>query len=114
MLTQLNCNVTIKNNGQLLLDTMTDNQQHHYDLIFMDCQMPVMDGYEATKSLQEFWQLNIISRRVPVIALTANVMLSDKQKCLDSGMDDYLAKPIKMAVLSTAIDKWMTQENNFL
>ncbi len=114
MLTQLNCNVSIKNNGQLLLDTMINNQQHHYDLIFMDCQMPIMDGYEATKSLQEFWQLNVISHRIPIIALTANVMLSDKQKCLDSGMDDYLAKPIKMDALSTAIDKWMIQKNNFL
>ena len=107
MLTQLNCTVTIKNNGQLLLDAMTENQQHHYDLIFMDCQMPVMDGYEATKSLQEFWQLNIISHRIPIIALTANVMLSDKQKCLDSGMDGYLAKPIKMDALSAVIDQYV-------
>ncbi|HIO91666.1 MAG TPA: response regulator [Leucothrix mucor] len=114
MLTQLNCNVTMKNNGQLLLDAMTEKQQHNYDLIFMDCQMPVMDGYEATESLQEFWQLNIISRRIPIVALTANVMLSDKQKCLDSGMDDYLAKPIKMDALSETIEKWTEQENNLL
>ena len=106
MLTQLNCNTTIKNNGQLLLDEITKNQSHQYDLIFMDCQMPVLDGYEATKSLQSFWQSQT-DKRIPIIALTANVMPEDKKKCLEAGMDDYLAKPIKTDALSKAIEKWL-------
>ena len=105
MLTQLNCDITIKNNGQLLVDTITENPQHDYDLILMDCQMPVLDGYAATQSLQDYWQSHIDSR-IPIIALTANVMPEDKKKCLDIGMDDYLAKPIKMKALADKIKKW--------
>ncbi len=105
MLAKLNCTVSIKNNGQLLVDTMTKSPQHNYDLIFMDCQMPVLDGYAATRTLQEYWQSHA-DYRIPIIALTANVMPSDKKKCLDSGMDDYLAKPVKMEALVGVIEKW--------
>ncbi len=105
MLTKLNCTVSIRNNGQLLIDTMTKSPQHNYGLIFMDCQMPVLDGYVATRTLQEYWQSHT-NYRIPIIALTANVMPSDKKKCLDSGMDDYLAKPVKMEALAAVIKKW--------
>ncbi|HFC93015.1 MAG TPA: response regulator [Leucothrix mucor] len=105
MLTKLNCTVGIKNNGQLLINTMIKSSQHNYDLIFMDCQMPVLDGYEATRALQEYWRSHA-DYRIPIIALTANVMPSDKKKCLDSGMDDYLAKPVKMEALANVIKKW--------
>jgi len=105
MLTQLNCDITIKNNGQLLVDTIKENPQHDYDLIFMDCQMPVLDGYAATLQLQDYWQSQP-DYQIPIIALTANVMPEDKKKCLDSGMDDYLAKPIKIKALADMLKKW--------
>ena len=108
MLTQLNCNATMKNNGQLLIDEITKNQSHEYDLIFMDCQMPVLDGYEATKFLQFFWKSHM-GRRIPIVALTANAMPEDKKKCLEAGMDDYLAKPIKTDALSNVIEKWVNR-----
>ncbi len=105
MLAQLNCGITIKNNGQLLVDAIIENPQHDFDLIFMDCQMPVLDGYEATKKLQNYWKSHLDSR-VPVIALTANVMTEDKKKCLDSGMDDYMGKPINLKKIEKIIKKW--------
>ncbi len=113
MLTQLGCKSTIKNNGQLLIDTIVENPQHDYDLILMDCQMPQVDGYEATRYLQNYWQSQQNSR-IPIVALTANVMPKDKKKCLDSGMDDYLAKPIKMESLLAILDKWVYRENKVL
>ncbi|HIP94321.1 MAG TPA: response regulator, partial [Leucothrix sp.] len=62
-------------------------------------------GYAATQSLQDYWQSHIDSR-IPIIALTANVMPEDKKKCLDTGMDDYLAKPIKIKALADKLKKW--------
>ena len=73
MLTQLNCDFTIKNNGQLLVEAMTENTQHNYDLIFMDCQMPVLDGYAATQNLKDYWQSHVDSR-IPIIALKNYVL----------------------------------------
>jgi len=108
MLTQLNCDITIKNNGRLAVDEIIKNPQHDYDLIFMDCQMPVLDGYKATKKLQIYWQ-SYPKLRIPIIALTANVMSEDKKKCLDSGMNDYMAKPIKLKKITEMIDKWSSK-----
>jgi CheY-like chemotaxis protein len=64
-----------------------------FDLIFMDIQMPVMNGYEATRALHQAWREHGV-RAIPVIALTANALTRDRQLCLEAGMDDYLAKPI--------------------
>ena len=64
--------------------------QHDYDLVLMDMQMPVMDGIAATKAIRSNPQL----RRVPIIAMTANVMATDREKCIEAGMDDHISKPI--------------------
>ncbi len=110
MLDSLDCDVTIASNGQLLVDIIEKNPDHGFALIFMDCQMPVMDGYAATEYLQSFWQNQHPESRIPIIALTANAMSTDRQKCINSGMDDYLAKPVHMDDLADIIDKWLEQE----
>ena len=90
-------------NGQIALDKIASKQ---YDLVFMDCQMPVMDGYQATRALRQRERQNGLPR-LPVIAMTANAMAGDRQKCLDAGMDDYLSKPIKKDLLQETIQRWL-------
>lgn len=77
-----------------------------YDLIFMDCQMPRMDGFEATVQIREH-QKKTGAKHVPIIALTANAMEEDEQRCLDAGMDDYLAKPIESESMSRILKRWL-------
>lgn len=83
-------------------------QQQRYDMIFMDCQMPVMDGYEATVQIREF-ENGAKRLPVPIVAMTANAMEGDREKCLDVGMDDYLAKPVSFEQLRLAIRKWLPE-----
>jgi CheY-like chemotaxis protein len=73
-----------------------------YDAIFMDCQMPEMDGFEAT---QEIRRREGSSVRRPIIAMTANAMQGDRERCLDAGMDDYVSKPIRKADLIEALER---------
>jgi signal transduction histidine kinase/ActR/RegA family two-component response regulator len=75
-----------------------------YDLILMDCHLPQMDGFEATRQIR---QLDGLVARTPIVALTANAFPSDRQRCLDAGMDDYLAKPITFDLFSKTIRKWL-------
>jgi signal transduction histidine kinase/AmiR/NasT family two-component response regulator len=79
------------------------------DLILMDCRMPLMDGYEATRRIRE-WEEDVGlpgSRRIPIIALTANASAENRRTCLEAGMDDYLSKPFRMAELFEVLEKWM-------
>ena len=91
-------------NGELALTAL---QSKNYDLVLMDCQMPVMDGYEATAAIR---QLPGASRNVPIVALTANAMQGDQDKCLACGMDDYLSKPIKPHALQAILIKWLEEQ----
>ena len=77
-------------------------EKNHYDLVLMDCQMPVMDGYEATQRIRQ----NPEWKELPIIAVTANVMQGDREDCLASGMNDYITKPYKREELRTVIDRW--------
>jgi signal transduction histidine kinase/CheY-like chemotaxis protein/HPt (histidine-containing phosphotransfer) domain-containing protein len=86
-------------------------QDQTFDLVFMDCQMPVTDGYAATQKIRA-WELQQHAAgrvRVPIIAMTANALQGDREKCLAAGMDDYIAKPIKRAVLAAALARWWKQ-----
>ena len=80
-----------------------------YDLILMDVQMPDMDGMEATRIIRDP-RSGAINPHTPIVALTAHAMVGDRQECLDAGMDDYLAKPIKPAELAEVLARWLPQE----
>ncbi|MDV0439681.1 hybrid sensor histidine kinase/response regulator [Xanthomonas sacchari] len=77
-----------------------------YDLVLMDCQMPVLDGYAATRQWRQR-EAETARPRLPIVAMTANAMAGDRQRCLDAGMDDYLSKPIDRARLETCLQRWL-------
>lgn len=77
-----------------------------YDLVFMDCQMPEMDGYETTRRIRQA-QSGVPNPDMPVIAMTAHAMKGDREKCLQAGMNDYVAKPVSPGALADVLDKWI-------
>lgn len=81
-------------------------QQQPYDLVLMDCQMPVLDGYAATRQWRQH-EAEAARPRLPIVAMTANAMAGDRQRCLDAGMDDYLSKPIDRARLDACLQRWL-------
>jgi CheY-like chemotaxis protein len=83
------CDVQLVSNGQEAFEAI---QQHQYDVVLMDCQMPVLDGYEATRAIRE-WERDR-NTQIPIIALTANAMAGDQERCLAAGMTDFTTKPI--------------------
>jgi PAS domain S-box-containing protein len=84
-----------------------------YDLVLMDVQMPGMDGYEATRQIRNL-ETGILDTYVPIVAMTANAMQGDKERCLDAGMNDYVTKPISPAALLQVLDKWLPQDLEIL
>ncbi|CAD6911102.1 unnamed protein product [Tilletia laevis] len=89
-------------NGKLALAELS---QRPYDLVLMDCQMPEMDGYEAAAEIRR--SLNAEIRSIPIVAMTASAIAGDREKCLEAGMNDYLAKPVKAAALEGMLSRWL-------
>jgi two-component system, sensor histidine kinase and response regulator len=96
--------VTVVNNGREALEA---HAQGGFDLILMDCHMPEMDGFEATRAIRLRERTSLGARRLPIIALTANAMARDREECLDAGMDDHLSKPFNMLALQEMLERWM-------
>ncbi|MDH5183492.1 MAG: response regulator [Gammaproteobacteria bacterium] len=97
-----NCNIDVANNGREAVELHSNNP---FDIIFMDCQMPVMDGFEATSIIRKIeTQKNM--NRATIIAMTANAMKGDKEKCIATGMDDYISKPYKTSNIKDILSKW--------
>ena len=102
MLQRLGCRVEVAGNGQEACNMV---ELLPFDLVLMDCQMPEMDGYEATRHIRHREASTPDQRRLPIIALTANAMEGNAEKCLAAGMDDYLAKPIRPELLYDKLSK---------
>ena len=104
MLEKIGLQYEVAGNGQEALKRLEED--HDFSAVLMDCQMPVMDGYAATGEIRQREQ-QFRLQRIPVIAMTANAMEGDKEKCLDAGMDDYVAKPVKIAELKQVLGRWL-------
>lgn len=100
MLESLGCEVEIAANGEAAVELATARD---FDLVLMDCQMPVMDGYLATHALRRAESKR--GRALPIVAMTANAMAGDRERCLDAGMDDYLVKPVMLDALEALLDR---------
>jgi CheY-like chemotaxis protein/HPt (histidine-containing phosphotransfer) domain-containing protein len=82
-----------------------------YDLVFMDCQMPLLDGYDATKRIRDTHS-NVLDRNIPIIAMTANVLPGSKEKCLRAGMNDFIPKPVKSDKVLQVLQQWLPISDN--
>ena len=104
LLEALGCTVTVAPNGLRALEILA---KRTFDIVFMDCLMPVLDGFEATRKIRELMITDGRGRNLPVIALTANAMEGDRQRCLDAGMDDYMPKPFRQKDLIKLLSQWL-------
>lgn len=109
MLADMGYNVEIANNGQ---EAVNASAEKHYDLILMDCHMPELDGFDATKAIRKRELATPEQYHVPIIALTADVQKGIVEQCLDAGMDGYLSKPFSRNQLQDALTKWLVTKQN--
>ena len=110
LLSRMGCRVTTAENGRIAVDIMYDT--HDIDLILMDCQMPEMDGFAATRAIREM-QKNGATPHIPIIALTALAMKGDRERCINAGMDDYITKPLRRDVLISTLARWIIDKEQF-
>jgi CheY-like chemotaxis protein/HPt (histidine-containing phosphotransfer) domain-containing protein len=108
MLKQLGYHADLVADGQEAVQVL---KLINYDLVFMDCQMPVMDGYEATRAIRDPAS-NVLNHAVPIVAMTANAMPGDREKCLAVGMDDYTSKPVKPEALQAVLTRLLPEHLN--
>ncbi|MDJ0766954.1 MAG: response regulator, partial [Myxococcota bacterium] len=106
ILEKFGCSVDIADHGKKAINQL---EAHQYDIVLMDCQMPEMDGYEATRTIRNSQSS---FARIPVVAMTANAMRGDREKCLRAGMSDYLTKPVRAEVLKQALERWLGKSHD--
>ena len=106
LLEKLNCQVRIADDGLQAVEMY----QQGFDLIFMDCHMPRMDGYAATTEIRRQQQQTTTGESIPIIALTANATADNRKKCLSIGMNDYITKPFRIEDLHSMLRKWLPAE----
>ena len=95
--------VVVASNGK---EALAEYSKGRFDIILMDCHMPELDGFEATKAIRKI-EHSTQTGRIPIVALTANAMAQDRQNCLDAGMDDHLAKPFSRGQLQDMLERWL-------
>ncbi len=121
MLQKLNCHIDVAANGTEAVEMV---KAFPYDLLFMDCQMPEMDGFEATAEIRKredkkrkAWRTEHGSqndiRRIPIVAMTANAMQGDREQCIEAGMDDYISKPVNVTKLKEVLHRWTQTKETF-
>ena len=108
-LKNLGCSVEVVANG---LEAVAALERTSYDLILMDCQMPEMDGFEATSLLRLKEQQQDQKQRTPIVAITANALEGERQRCLEAGMDDYISKPFGQDELREILRRWLDQQSS--
>ena len=119
MLSKLGYLVDVVSNGKAAVDAM---QAGEYDMVFMDCLMPELDGFEATRRIRSMEQCRSSGEvtqesdhpglHTPIVAMTANVREEDKDKCFAAGMDDFIRKPVTLDALSAATEKWLKRKDS--
>jgi CheY-like chemotaxis protein len=106
MLEDLGIDSECADDGQQALDLLQQPSALTWDLVFMDCQMPVMDGFSATRLIRE-GKAGAENRQIPIIACTANALAGDDKRCLAAGMDDYIAKPVEEEEVVRRLKRWL-------
>jgi two-component system sensor histidine kinase/response regulator len=104
MIERLGYRADVAGNGSEALDILS---RVRYDAVLMDCQMPEMDGYEATREIR---RIELDGARLPIIAMTAGAMAGDRERCLAAGMDDYISKPVKLHIVAAVLERWLAGE----
>lgn len=108
MIRKMGYEVDIVANGQ---ETINALQLIPYNLVLMDCQMPEMDGFEATRRIRQEGSM-VLNPNIPIIAMTASAMSGDREKCIRAGMDDFIAKPVRKEELEEMLTRWLSEKNH--
>ena len=105
LLSDIGLEIEIAKNGKEAVEKVMMKPVHYYDLIFMDIQMPVMNGYEATRAIRSLDKE--YAKNIPIIAMTANVFQDDIMKAIESGMNEHVTKPVDMELVCHVLQKWL-------
>jgi len=113
LLQKRGCEVVIANNGEeaieMLFGSAATSSDNQFDIVLMDCQMPILDGFDATRAIREKERLLAIKRRIPIVAVTANAIEGDRELCASAGMDDYVTKPLNVEELFRVVSSCLSK-----